>query len=668
MKRDLLLIYIILVGVILRFYGFPHIPFMYDEVSAWARTGFTSFHELIEKGVQGDGHPAGIQVFLNYWRMVAGDSEAAFKLPFLIMGLLSIWQVFRIGRRWFNETVGYICATFIAVIQYTVMYSQIARPYTSGLFFSLMMVGCWSNYFFSRDAGKQEQKSIDDLPIRSINKEEIFFRNRLTVQLLGYIIFSTLCCYNHYFSLLFAVIVGFSGLFFLDKRNWKGYIISGIVIILLFLPHLQITLYQLGIGGVGGWLGKPTRQFFSNYLNYIFQFSLWLKSLVVLLLLASLVLRNKNIASGNKFRLLAITWFLTPMLIGYFYSVHRNAVLQYSVLIFSFPFFLLFIFSLFRNLSPLANFVIISAIMIVGIYGLIFERRHYEIFFRQPIEQLVVNSINTKERLADRTCTILLNQPKKYIGYYLRKFNSDLQIDYWPEKNFSSYIDFRKYVSSLSTNFFIVGNISGDYLMLIKQYYPYLIESDKGFTYNYRCFAKNPDGHKSINESLFSDSLNLMKPGSRWSIPNRSYVNDASQHLAYRMDSLQEWGPGFTAPVLDLVASRYDVLNVALHVQNVNPDNKASLVMSLDKEDKPFFWQEKPLTYFIDSTENSGTVVFSLSLRDVDFEGNPELKVYLWNKNKDEFLIDRFHVDFEAGNPLIYGLIEKVPKSSIGIQ
>jgi hypothetical protein len=90
--------------------------------------------------------------------------------------------------------------------------------------------------------------------------------------------------------------------------------------------------------------------------------------------------------------------------------------------------------------------------------------------------------------------------------------------------------------------------------------------------------------------------------------------------------------------------------------------------MSLDKEDKPFFWQEKPLTYFIDSTENSGTVVFSLSLRDVDFEGNPVLKVYVWNKNKDNFLIDRFQINFEAGNPLIYGLIEKVPKSSIGIQ
>lgn len=306
--------------------------------------------------------------------------------------------------------------------------------------------------------------------------------------------------------------------------------------------------------------------------------------------------------------------------------------------------------------------------MVISIYSLIYERRHYEIFFRQPVEQLVVNSLHTSEKLPSKASTILLNQPKKYIGYYLKKFNSDLQIDYWPEKNFSSYIDFRKYLSSLSTDFLIAGNIPGDNLLLIKQYYPYLIESEKGFTYNYRCFTKNLDGHTSIDESVFFDTLNLIRPGDHWTIPDKSSIINSSQHIAYRIDSLQEWGPGFTAPVLDLITSRYDVLNVTLHVQNVSPDIKASLVMSLDKEGKPFFWQEKPFTYFIDSIENSGTVVFSMSLRDVEFKGNPLLKIYVWNKDKDVFLIDRFHVELEAGNPLIYGLIEEVPKASIGIQ
>jgi hypothetical protein len=306
--------------------------------------------------------------------------------------------------------------------------------------------------------------------------------------------------------------------------------------------------------------------------------------------------------------------------------------------------------------------------MVISIYSLIYERRHYEIFFHQPVEQLVMHSIHTSVKLPAKASTILLNQPKKYIGYYLKKFNSDLQIDYWPEKNFSSYIDFRKYLSSLSTDFLIAGNIPGDNLLLIKQYYPYLIESEKGFTYNYRCFAKNLDGHSSIDESVFYDTLNFMKPGDHWTIPDKSSIIDSSQHVAYRMDSLQQWGPGFTAPVFDLITSRYDVLNVTLHVQNVRADNKASLVMSLDKEDKPFFWEEKPFTYFIDSTENSGTVVFSMSLRNVEFKGNPLLKVYVWNKNKDVFLIHRFHVELEAGNPLIYGLIEEVSLASRRIQ
>ena len=79
MKRiNWILISILITGAALRFFGFPNIPFTYDELSAWGRTGYNSFSELIDQGVRGDGHPALIQVFLNYWRVIFGDSEAAF--------------------------------------------------------------------------------------------------------------------------------------------------------------------------------------------------------------------------------------------------------------------------------------------------------------------------------------------------------------------------------------------------------------------------------------------------------------------------------------------------------------------------------------------------------------------------------------------------------------
>ncbi len=126
---------ILVVAFLLRFFDLFNIPFTHDEFSTLFRTNFSSFSELIEKGVKIDAHPAGLQVFIYYYKQVFGTSTWVIKMPFLLFGLLSVYLVFKIYRNWFNLTIAYVAAAFMASIQFTVMYSQIARPYSSGLFF-----------------------------------------------------------------------------------------------------------------------------------------------------------------------------------------------------------------------------------------------------------------------------------------------------------------------------------------------------------------------------------------------------------------------------------------------------------------------------------------------------------------------------------------------------
>ena len=99
-----------------------------------------------------------------------------------------------------------------------------------------------------------------------------FYKNSIL-----FILSASLCTYNHHFSLLFATIVGLSGLFFIQKKYFVKYIISGVLIFVLYIPHLNIFMYQLSIGGVGGvdgWLGKPHNDFILEFVKYIFNFSL----------------------------------------------------------------------------------------------------------------------------------------------------------------------------------------------------------------------------------------------------------------------------------------------------------------------------------------------------------------------------------------------------------
>src|SRR6185369_13813811 len=74
-------------------------------------------------------------------------------------------------------------------------------------------------------------------------------------------LFALLAALNQHMNALFAVTIYLSGLFFLSKENNKKYLLTGLFIVIAYLPHLPITLWQLGMAGIGpeqgGWLDKP---------------------------------------------------------------------------------------------------------------------------------------------------------------------------------------------------------------------------------------------------------------------------------------------------------------------------------------------------------------------------------------------------------------------------
>jgi len=193
--NNLIAFFIVIIAAILRFYKFSEIPYTLDELSALLRTNYDSYTDLINLGILRDGHPAGVQSFLFYWVKIFGYSEAAVKLPFIICGIASVWLVYIIGKKWFNSTVGLLSAAFIATIQFTVMYSQIERPYASGLFFFLLFVYFWSNIIIEK-------------------------RNQL-YNWIGFSISAALCAYNHYFTLFSALIAAFFGLLLISRQHLK---------------------------------------------------------------------------------------------------------------------------------------------------------------------------------------------------------------------------------------------------------------------------------------------------------------------------------------------------------------------------------------------------------------------------------------------------------------
>ena len=174
----------------------------------------------------------------------------------------------------------------------------------------------------------------------------------------------------------------------------------------------------------------------------------------------------------NKFRIIAISWFLIQFIIGYFYSVKVNPVLQYSTLIFVFPFLLMFLFSFIKEMR--AKFKIVITIIILGCTSctLIFQRKHYSVFYKEPNEQMVLNTLNAIHRIGDTNkCTIEL---------FLSSFVSENIISKNTMKDSTSiYNDgydgkpnprkFNELISGQTTDYFICGNLPLEYFQIIQE-------------------------------------------------------------------------------------------------------------------------------------------------------------------------------------------------------
>src|SRR5689334_7241702 len=150
MKRGqfYLLLLILAVAALLRFHHLGQISFSNDELSALTRARFDSFHELVEKGIKVDGHPALVQTMTWYIIHHFNDDVFTIRFLFAVSGILSVLFVFLLGRKWFGKACSLLSAAGLAVLQFPLLYSQTARPYSIGLMFTLAMAYAWTLLLF----------------------------------------------------------------------------------------------------------------------------------------------------------------------------------------------------------------------------------------------------------------------------------------------------------------------------------------------------------------------------------------------------------------------------------------------------------------------------------------------------------------------------------------
>lgn len=634
--KDWLSIAIILTGAaVIRGINYGDFSYSNDELSAIYRLSASGIADLWNNGVKFDGHPALVQTFLWIWVKIFPDAAWSVRLPFVLSGLGSIYYIWRLGRLWFGPTSALMAAAGLAFLQYPVIMTMVARPYAFGLFFTLMAAFYWTLYF------------------RGANKGLLKYA-------IGFGIAALLAMYTHYFSFLSVGIMGITGLFFLSGKNLKGVGIALLIMIIGFIPHLKITLYQLGVGGIGNWLGKPGKWWYKAYLERMFQwegpmkYGLILLTLVALISLSLQYFRENKTAFPVKSWLIAATWAIIPFLTGFFYSREVNPVLQDSVLLFSFPFLLLCWTSLFDFVPGKMKIYIVFLFTALVLYTTLFTRQHFKRDYFGVFKEVAAFMVTENQQ--PHTLTIGNFNHRNYIGYYFHAWKTGDPVDLYLNEHPENMLQVLHEVLDTTTAERVVFGWSNQSTPLeitraIRETFPYL--EKHAFRLNAEMYvftreAANDHPLKSIRYAWYPG----MEPG----IWKDTIIANAPVDSLY-FSATQEYGPTFEIPLQNLVTDPSQILHLEVYIEPDSLPVNPLAVIQVDRNGQAVYWYGmETMKYHAIDQKGKYCIAASIRLNDPVLQKDTDiLKVFAWNREKQTFSLLKMQLILEEGNPIIYG-------------
>jgi hypothetical protein len=451
-------------------YGWLAWPFANDELSGLTRSHaleYPTLADLLEKGVKPDGHPAGVAVFLWWWqRWWPGLPEAAIRLPFILCSILALGLVARLGRLWFNASVGWVSLTLLGSLPLFLTLGVLARPYAPGLLFTL--VAAWHLTHLTAfpnvwRAGKQWA----------------------TLHAWGWALSCAACGYTHYFALLQVLVLGCLGLGLVHPRHRRRYVVSSVGAALLYLPHVHITQAQLHTGGLS-WLGPPGWDYPLTFAHRLFGASEVWAILLVGVAVGGVIQAFRTAPRSELLRFgTALLLFALPIVVGVAKSRAGKPVLHDWVVVFTVPWLVLCLAYLgtrlcekhSRNYSghlPAGGLVL----ALVGSHLWLWPHFRQLPFTDFRALAQTVHGLQTHYGRNQLASVGSLNNPR-YLNLYLHRLNDSVRLRLSQVDEHIRLVDLADTLARLTTPHLLVvwanRSLEPVHEVIIRQYYPHTL-------------------------------------------------------------------------------------------------------------------------------------------------------------------------------------------------
>jgi hypothetical protein len=632
-RRERFLLFALLgLAVVLRFWGFPHIPYTHDEISALVRVDFPTLGEAIDRGVSVDAHPPATHAFLWCWTQLFGIGDGAVKAPFIVMSVLALVLLHRFAHAWAGGATAVVCTALLATLQYIVMYGQIARPYAMGFL----------TIAFTAD---------------QLTRYIALGRRRA---LIGTMVGAVLSAYTHHFALMLAAFIIATGLFLVHAESRRQYLLAAGIALLAYLPNVPLFLVQLGVKGLDNWLTPPTRTWLPDHLWWIAHCSLPMAAVLLMLVAASLVLGLRHGPTRSPLPVIGIVWGLLPLVVGYAYSIWRAPVLQYSVLLFSFPFCLIALLGGLRHLHHRSLLPMVLLTTTTAVTTLVFTRRHYETFYASKYEAIVNGTrIERPGRLA------IIHAPPEVVAFYRKLWC--INPSKAPHLNLhglsAQQLDSALRDDRITEVFYgQTSQAAPENIARIQHYFPILVDRKdmvEGQTFT---FQRHPTG-EAVTDHVYSEGCTVEAQGATpWTMDADlpAVMDSASTKERVRCWDLsgRSFGIKFEQRVDDLVAGPNDVIEVRADVELDTSAGDLSLVAELLDGDSSVFYRSLAARD-IGVRRGTATLITAIKLADIPGHGCGHLlRTYLYNPSGGAALVSAVQVAVRQGDPVLYGFFQ----------
>lgn len=607
-KGGLQPIYVILLaGIALRLPFIFTTSYTHDELSALYRLP-QHFLDLFSTQSLVDAHPPFIQVFLYLYTSVFGTTEWVVKLPFALAGLFSIVVLYRIGKHHYSENAGLFAAAVMAVAQLYLYHSVVIRPYIPGVLFCLLFTEKW---------------------LKLIRQQEFSYKDKT-----WYLTYAMLCILTHHLCTLHVLLTVLVGLIPSAKKSLFPYLKLHLVLLILSLPALYIINFQLQFKGIGSWLAPPEQDFFVQFLAYLFHYSyLFIGCLLFCLMAGIWFLWQQPIHNRQYSTLLALV-FVLAFLIAYCYSVYRAPIIQFSLLQFSLPFFLLWVFQLTQHIrSKYFLYGLLGLVLSSGIYSAFYHRHHHELlrdFHYTSFAQFIEANSHYKNKL------IISSDRKEFYERYIS--TKDFYFTYGKE---NPWLLVQEKIKAEKPEVVFSDNNDFVTFSLLKSFYPYVYEVKEGIGNNFFILGRRP----LLKPHYWDTALNVVAkyPSEMILDSNREFFNllDTNAQALYDQQQLQF------------------VFESHMSGKNENP---CLLVIELYNGTERKFWYGAELFVRVeDSSYHYCYSTFDLTPEIKKLAiANTQIKAYLWNSRKKKTSIKDIKVGFKKPNTRFFGLVEDI--------